>query len=816
MDKLWITTILATSVLLSGISEAAPGNSTFTVPAGPGQAPLCAQLREQSLEIDVCPAGALSTNETSASGQSLSLALPAQAKKISSAILEAAPLGAGRHALHARIPLGDDGSAWEALVASPVDGSNQAKVLWSGITGLVEGELGERHGAMISARDHSLLIGQQREDMQLCGRPTLLSPQVVVAKDLSLHPVKLQQLSAEERQKAVTIAAHRDQQIDRSGSPLHALWASSAIGSPQALTDGNPATFWAENRGADGRGELVVLASTKALAMTSVHLQFHPTGVAPALGAAPKELWLVTDDQLFHVNLPENGWKPDAPSYAVDLPAAVHSSCVALVLEKGFEAKKDTQITISELWANTALGQNWSEIASALDHSDEEARAAADALSYGGEPAFAAAAQAFSSLSVKGQLLALSVLDQASCAVAAPVYWRASKANTADGTELSQKRLQRCKPEVSELLLAELHATEGNQRAALMEQLASIAPALFAEKVAGWLGAGSNKERARLREAVAQVAALTDAQAPLRAALHDEATSKSARLDLLRALAHHTQDFSPEYEQAFRSAVNAATSFDEQYLLLGPASALMAADSSATQLIRSDLVSANQPYLRAEAARRADVRAFAPELVAATRDPEVRVRLAAVESLQGLSAQTTAALLDRLTEDPWPMVRAAAADSLQTSRDPSVDHKIAGALKDDSRHVRRLAAYVLGRRGAHNEQPALRDSLEDEEEDPAVRAAAAVSLGQLCDIQSIDRLTEFAHAVNSGTVTTGQLWLGRAALQALADLHPKDLQQRIAPLLGKATPAEVRRMAREALARPAHCSNASKPKATAR
>ena len=51
----------------------------------------------------------------------------------------------------------------------------------------------------------------------------------------------------------------------------------------------------------------------------------------------------------------------------------------------------------------------------------------------------------------------------------------------------------------------------------------------------------------------------------------------------------------------------------------------------------------------------------------------------------------------------------------------------------------------------------------------------------------------------------GDVVLGVAAVQALAEIHPPDLERRLAPLRDKTARAEVRRVAEAALAEPGHC-----------
>jgi hypothetical protein len=358
---------------------------------------------------------------------------------------------------------------------------------------------------------------------------------------------------------------------------------------------------------------------------------------------------------------------------------------------------------------------------------------------------------------------------------------------------------------VAELLQGALAQSKARERAALLTELAGLAPEVLAAKAPLWLADAGQSERKALRRALGATADAPAAEGHLRAALASAQLRPGVQLDLLRALAFRAQRFAPEYPQAFRRRAQTESAFAGQYLLLEPAGALASSEPFAAGLIKRQLTATSRAELREEAVRRADPKLFRAELIAATRDPAVRVRLAAVQALAGNAAASTA-LLTRLQEDPWPMVRAAAARALLPIAGHHVDVALAKALDDESRHVRRPVAFVLGRRGARAHRSELREMLQDDEEDPAVRAAAAVAVGQLCDHSALSQLSDYALRLRTFPLTEGELWLGRSALLALSDLRPRDLKQRLQPLLRDEAPAAARRLAREALARPGVCA----------
>jgi HEAT repeat protein len=300
--------------------------------------------------------------------------------------------------------------------------------------------------------------------------------------------------------------------------------------------------------------------------------------------------------------------------------------------------------------------------------------------------------------------------------------------------------------------------------------------------------------------------------------LRDETLSSSVQVQLLRALASRAQRFAPEYAAAFRRQVQqveqaqAGKDFERRYLLLQPAGALAALDRSAAEYLRKSMKGADEWELRGEAAQRADATLFGRELIAASRDPQVRVRLAAVEALGPLGAAAVPALIERLSEDEWPMVRVEAIRSLLGNPDGRVNAALSEAVDDEARQVRRVVAFALGQRGVRAQAPVLRDWLQDEDEDVTVRAAAAVSLGQLCDESSAQELTTHARRLGSLTLSESELVLGRASLQGLALMKPKNIEQRLAPLLDAKAPAAARRLARQALQMPRQCSTGIAPR----
>jgi HEAT repeat protein len=91
----------------------------------------------------------------------------------------------------------------------------------------------------------------------------------------------------------------------------------------------------------------------------------------------------------------------------------------------------------------------------------------------------------------------------------------------------------------------------------------------------------------------------------------------------------------------------------------------------------------------------------------AINDPEVTVRLAAIEAYQKIGQRTGAATLAQKIDDPDPHVRAAAVRAFGLTRDKSVAPKLRPLLHDPNSFVRSAAAEALGRIGDRAAVPDL-------------------------------------------------------------------------------------------------------------
>ena len=203
--------------------------------------------------------------------------------------------------------------------------------------------------------------------------------------------------------------------------------------------------------------------------------------------------------------------------------------------------------------------------------------------------------------------------------------------------------------------------------------------------------------------------------------------------------------------------------------------------------------------VRARAAQVAvDVAPARAVLAHALEDDNVRVRLAATESLAGIT-QTAPQLVRRLMLDTWPMVRAQAAKSLATvGASELADRQLAAALQDYAPAVRQASAWSLGQRRATKWVAGIRDMAERLDEKVTLRITAVQALGAMCDQDSLDTLTVFARRAVDPYSPEAASGLSAASIAALGRLHPADLRKRLDVLLSGKNVAPQTRAAVEA------------------
>ncbi|HTQ07684.1 MAG TPA: HEAT repeat domain-containing protein [Polyangiaceae bacterium] len=794
----------AAALLVSLAAHAAPAPPAVAR-AGGGQPPLAVGFDAQGeLRAAVCAAEPCSV----ANGVALGLprAWPGSREKTRLAIVG---IGNGRRVVVATVPGDRPERRFEAVVAAPLAG-NTPLVLFAGVTGLAEGEDGERHGGMVVVAGpdetgaRSVAIGDEREDLSLCGRPAILEPREVDPRDLTLRPAKVQRLDASERARAVRLTAERVP--DGTLLPptlLHAKGASSAVGNPAALTDGDLETTWAEGRGGSGKGEFVLFNAPAELAVDGVEFALRPARATPEHGAAPKELWLATTKQLFAITLPEDAWAHPGARYRVHFPAPLKDDCMAVVLDTAFDERPDVNVTLAEVSALTALaGANLGELVGDLAGGGPKAENAKVVLRSLGQPAFDAVAAGFERLDEGGRRAALEVLDAAPCATSAPAYVSAFLGPYDAQRIHARDHLARCGAEAAPLLAPRLASARGRELTTLTDELADIAPAESVALFVPLMDPAAFERRAALRQALGRVADRPEAAPALRRVLADPATPEVALLDVLRALGVRARDFLPESAQALARLAAPAAPLRVRYLRVGPAAELAGALPAAHSLLDAAMSSDADSHVRGAAVHAVrDPRSFQASLLRALVDADPRVRMEAAHALaDAADGAATPALEATLKQDRWPAVRGLAAEALGGAPpSPDTDARLVAAVGDDSWIVKRAALAALGARGARAHADVVLERLDDDEEWPAVRLSAARALGALCYAPALGSLTKHARSLADPLASVEDRGVGYAALGALRDLAPPDLAKRLAPLLDKNAPPGARAAADAAL-----------------
>jgi HEAT repeat protein len=773
-------------------TDASAAPRELQLPASAGQGALALELATDGLWLRGCASAPCSAR----SGRRLELP-PAALASLGAAQLEAVELGPGQRIAHVRIALGSE-AAWEALIA-PGQAAGDPSVAFAGVTGFVSGEDGQREGDVVWLRHDEkgrrVLVGREREDVQLCGRPTLLEPRLL-DKDGSLRPVKVQQLSIDERKQAPVLAAVRSDGPTRGGNALRAIAASSAIGDPGALTDGRDDSRWAEARGGDGRGEFVVLRPLSGASLTALEFLVRPaSNRAPSgaaeLGAAPRTVWLAARGRLLRVDWQEDAWRNPGVWYRVALPEPIDTDCLALVLEQAHSERADVQVGLAELRGVSALqALDPAELVARLSTPGDVGAGAVPALLQLGAPGVSAVIGAFDALDALGRRRALDVLEGAPCEQTAAIYAGLLDTDADADRRRAEQRLRTCGGVAEPALRREFELGSGEPGVLLAREVALVAPGLAVELLGPRLAAAPAAQRPGYRDALSRAVRERAAHPNARRLLDARGLGSAAELDILRALVDQLPSLEPEASRALARAVESASSFEARYLLLPPASRLAPKDPGAAAFFGAALRDPD-PHLRYGAARVAPPQ-FGPSLIALSRDPSVRVREAAAARLgEPGFVGGAAALIERLREDAWPLVRSAAARSLAgVGASEPADAALVTALGDASPEVRAAALRGLGQRGTRSAAAAIAERLRDAKEAPAVRAAAARALGDLCDMSQLDELTRAAQALLSERPSPDDVTLGSAALAALGRLHPADVEQRLAPFTDvKARPA---------------------------
>jgi hypothetical protein len=832
---------LALSPLLA--PRIAAADPLLSTAGGHGQQALGVRVEAGGVRVKVCASGKCAPDGGAA------IALPDEVKgSIAGATVKSSALTSGREIVRVDVPVekGEPGATWTLLLAAPLAGKgSDPVVVWTGFVGVNKGEHGEGRVNVIvdepaSKSARRILVGERREDVTLCGRPTLVAAKEIDPATLELtRAASVQNLGADERAKAVKIVATRVAAGEAPTSSvrlLHASAASSAVDRVfGSLTDGDAETIWSENKAGSGEGEFVTMSSSDDVGIVSFTITVRPSADVEG-GAAPRTLYLASPTKLFEVKMPEDAWKqPPGTRYSVKLPEELRASCVAVALgdtfgavNKGDLTSKLPRVTLAEIDATTTFGAATPEaLVGALAGGGERARAAAALLSRGGSAATAATIAGYEKLDAAGKQLAVAIVDGATCHEQAPFFAGAfarlvamkEKPRGAPGEanpELAHARdqLRRC-GRASGDALAQL-VVEGKPEVSRLAavELALVAPAESVPVLVSALDKADEAGRRELRAALAHAVKSSRAERAFEVELGAAklaTRSPTTAIDLLRA-AGSTLPKIEGAKPAFAALATPSAPMATRFLLLGPAAELASAgDTAAEGFLRDTLRRDPDPHLRARAATAAgQVKSLWPDVAIAVDDPDVRVREAAINAFGDtagapLPTGLEAALTRRLTGDEWTILRAAAAHTIGAlPPSPALDAALASKITDIYPEVRGRVIDALGARKATLHAPLLRARAMVVEESLDLRARSVLALAEMCDKGSVDLFTKLAeNAVKPKDERDRRL--GAAAVAALSVVHPDDLERRLAPLLAKDAQPGLNEMAKAAIASERGC-----------
>ncbi|MEN9576992.1 MAG: hypothetical protein RJA70_1, partial [Pseudomonadota bacterium] len=277
---------LPSAALVSPVNE--PVKELLRGPPGRKQPALGLGLRGDTLLVANCPTRCDWDN-------AVRLGLPSAAVREMST-LPSDPIGAGRRATVLKHEVSSEsgadvatGTHWVTIVVATDEGS--PRVLFDAATNADNAKPGDQVLVTPGDKQTEIVVGRFDPALQLCGRPTLLEPRMLVGEDLQLHRVKYQRLSSEVRAAAPRIVASPS---DRRAPlvRLSPVGASSGAENVAAAVDNSPETYWTERRSGAGEGEFLVLRAPEAVPISAVNFALPRIG-SPAL--SPREVWLVTD-----------------------------------------------------------------------------------------------------------------------------------------------------------------------------------------------------------------------------------------------------------------------------------------------------------------------------------------------------------------------------------------------------------------------------------------------------------------------------------------------------------------------------------------
>ncbi len=812
--------VLAASVIAPGIAfaETPAGDPLRTiVPAGGGLDAMAVRIdrAKNVLEARRCKTNDCSDASTAAAKE-IPLAIDRSRLDVAHTRFEIVPIGEGRQLVHVKVPdMQRKDLAFEALVAGSAE-----PFVFSGLTGYTRGDEGDRAGEVLLFYDRDdksrfVIVAEAREDTRICGQAvTPLSAKGLDVRSMQLRGATLHRLEKKARDAAAKVVATGRPAEARA--PLARVLVATGGSSPgaPALTDGNADTMWTENRPGDGHGEFVTLRAPSEVPITALTIAIAPKQ-PKAEGAAPRTLFIATDAKLFHVTMPEDAWLKPGQSYEVPLPEPVKTTCVAVVLDEAYARGKNApEVGIAEVAAITKFDSDKATLDDvAKELAGPRAEEAAAVLRRSGPDGLTAVAKRWDTLDPKGRAFAIDVASSAGTCDG-PTVDLLTRGLVDKDVEVKKRalgRIERCGKNAADALASVVKTSDEPRRAATAPLLAAVAPSIALEPLGELLGQGTPETRRAVRGAFAR-AATSAPRDKLLVLVQKKDAPLPARLDLLRGMAPRLHELRPESDAALAEILRSSPDMPTRYLVMQPLAALAAApDATSGELTRLSEMAKRDPEwpVRARAVElAATIGPLAPTIVGAAADPEPRVREAALKSIAvgklhaGVPNATRA-----LENDPWTFVRVAAAEALTVMPEVSgTSAALANALEDASPRVRLAVLEGLGKQRAQAHAKKVLARLDDAKEDVDVRAAAARTLGAMCEKSVLDRLTKLADRARA-PIGEADDRIGMAAIDALGAIHPTDLDKRLGPLRGKDVRLPVRRAADRALAEPGTCTS---------
>jgi HEAT repeat protein len=781
--------------------------------------------KDAVVRVRRCKAADCSDPASASDVRSTPIPIAAARLDASRVTVAAIPIGEGRTVLHVRVPDRERPDLAFELVAS----AQSEEPIFAGLTGYTAGAEGDRSGSVVLVYDRDaqskfVIVAETREDTRICGQSvTPLAARGLDPRAMALRGASLHRLDKAARDGATRIVAQASPEA--AMPPLARAVVATGASAPNGakLTDGQRATVWSEARPGDGHGEFVTMRTTRDLPLSALRVTIAPEGAPPSpTGAAPRTFFVATDDQLFHVVMPEDAWPLPGKSYDVPFPGELRTNCVAVVLDeayaRGLAAPEVSIAEVSALSRFDAENATLEDVAKALGTARSEEAAAL--LRRSGDAGLAAVLAHLPELDARGRALAVDVAASAgSCEGAAiDLLGRALTDKDVEVKKRALGRIERCGKAAAPALATALAGDDEGRRAAIAPVLASVAPSLALAPLGAQLGKGAKETRRAVRSAFARAAGSAPKDrllAILQGVTRPEAGSPgpdlATRLDVLRGMGARLVDLRPEADVAIAQVLRGgAPDLATRWLLVQPLATLARAPDATTGALTTlaELVRRDPDWqVRARAVELAvGIAPLTSAILGATADPEPRVREAALRAV-GVAALPSGARPAgaALASDPWTFVRLAAAEAIAAlPQDAAAEADLANALRDASPRVRSAATLALAKVRATGAVPKIRARLDDAREDADVRASAALALGILCDRSAVPRLTKLAMLAQS-PVDEADDRVGTAAIEALGALHPGDLERRLAPLRTKDARLPVRRAAERALATPGAC-----------